>query len=234
MLTKFILIFVLLASLMVGCNLATPPMVPTIIPTVAPSLEFVQPTSMQPVSPSPLPTSISIPPSITPLSIQQAVLDPASDVIAVLKDKQMTALAAYVHPQMGLRFSPYAFVRDIDQIFPADKVAGLMADSTVYTWGVYSGSGASIDLTFADYYSQFIYDVDFANAPELSLNHRLGVSTSMDNSFEFYPGAMNVEYYFPGFDPEFQGMDWRSLRLVFMEDNNTWYLVGIIHDQWTT
>jgi hypothetical protein len=28
-------------------------------------------------------------------------------------------------------------------------------------------------------------------------------------------------------------MDWRSLRLVFMQDGGTWYLAGIIHDQWT-
>jgi (p)ppGpp synthase/HD superfamily hydrolase len=28
-------------------------------------------------------------------------------------------------------------------------------------------------------------------------------------------------------------MDWRSLRLVFEKKNDIWYLVGIIHDQWT-
>jgi UDP-N-acetyl-2-amino-2-deoxyglucuronate dehydrogenase len=30
-----------------------------------------------------------------------------------------------------------------------------------------------------------------------------------------------------------EGMDWRSLRLVFEKKNDIWYLVGIIHDQWT-
>jgi len=155
-------------------------------------------------------------------------------VIAALKDKDMTALSGFIHPQLGLRFSPYAFVRDTDQVFTVDKIAGLLADNTVYTWGDYSGSGAPINLTFTDYYSEFVYDVDFANAPEMSLNHHLGVSTSMDNIFVFYQSSMFVEFYFPGFDPQFEGMDWRSLRLVFMKDNNTWCLVGIIHDQWTT
>jgi hypothetical protein len=28
-------------------------------------------------------------------------------------------------------------------------------------------------------------------------------------------------------------MDWRSLRLVFEEQGGSWYLVGIVHDQWT-
>jgi hypothetical protein len=209
-------------------------MVPTTNHTAAPTLEFVAPTPIQLASASPVPTTISISPSANPLSAEQAVLDRAAQVIAALMDKNMTALSGYVHPQLGLRFSPYAFVRVTDQVFSVDKIAGLWVDGTVYTWGAYDGSGASIDLTFADYYSKFIYDVDFANAPQLALNHRLGVSTSMDNSHEFYPGAMIVEFYFPGFDPQFEGMDWRSLRLVFMEDNTTWYLVGVIHDQWTT
>jgi hypothetical protein len=45
---------------------------------------------------------------------------------------------------------------------------------------------------------------------------------------------MVVEYYFPGFDPQYEGMDWRSLRLIFLQDNDVWYLAGIVHDQWTT
>ena len=125
-------------------------------------------------------------------------------------------------------------MKDTDLVFTADKLASLLNDDTVYTWGAYSGSGEAINLTFAGYYAQFVYDVDFVNAPQISVNLRLGVSTSMDNAAKFYPGAMIVEYNFPGFDPNLQGMDWRSLRLVFTQDNNTWYLVGIVHDQWTT
>jgi hypothetical protein len=230
MFTKFILSFTLLASLLVGCNLASPTMVPASLPTVAPTLEFVELTPIQSISPTPPIIIITI----TPLAAQQAVLDRAADVIALIKDQDMATLSGYVHPVDGLRFSPYAYARDTDQVFPADKVAGLMADSMVYSWGAYSGSGARIDLNFTDYYSQFVYDVDFADAPQLALNHRLGVSTSMDNIFEFYQSAMFVEYYFPGFDPQLVGMDWRSLRLVFTLYNNTWYLVGINHDQWTT
>jgi hypothetical protein len=232
--TKFVLICVFLAILLAGCNLISPTMVPTTILTVAPTSEFVDSSATLPALSCPLPTAISIQPSATPLSINQMVLDEAAEVITALKAMDMTTLSSYLHPQLGLRFSPYAAVKDTDQVFPADKIAGLLADSKVYTWGAYDGSGEPIDLGFPAYYSQFIYDVDFTNAPQMALNHRLGVSTTMDNSLEFYPGAMIVEYYFPGFDPQFQSMDWRSLRLVFMEDNNTWYLVGIIHDQWTT
>ena len=50
---------------------------------------------------------------------------------------------------------------------------------------------------------------------------------------EYYQSAVVVEFYFPGFDPQYAGMDWRSLRLVFMQQGSDWFLVGIIHDQWT-
>ena len=230
MVNKFVFIVILLAGILTGCNLTSSIAAPTVISTIAPTLGFVEPTPLQPISPA----QLIIIMTATPHTAQQAVLDRAADVIHLIKNQDMTTLAGYVHPQLGLRFSPYAFVRDTDNEIPPDGIAGLLTDPTVHPWGAYSGSGEPIDLTFVDYYSQFVYDLDFANAPEISLNHRLGVSTSMDNIFAFYRSSMFVEYYFPGFDPQFEGMDWRSLRLVFMQDNDTWYLVGIIHDQWTT
>ena len=232
--SKHVLILVLLAGLMAGCNLSSPAASPTIIPSDTPTLEFIQPTSPPVSPPTPAPTAVIISPSDTPLSTDQAVLQRAAQVVAALKDMDMSAVSIFIHPQMGLRFSPYAFISGSDQLFSADQVSTLPSDSTVYNWGVYDGSGEPMDLTFTDYYAKFIYDEDFANAPQIALNHRLGVGNSIDNSMEYYPGAMIVEYYFPGFDPAYEGMDWRSLRLVFVQDNDTWYLVGIAHDQWTT
>jgi hypothetical protein len=228
---KSAVIFFLLVSLLTACNLTTSnlnkesPTIPTIPPTPLPF-----PTALPPTPP---PTAVVISPSAIPSSLNQTVLDRAGEVIQTLKSQDMVSLSSYVHPVNGVRFSPYAYVKDTDQVFSADEVVNLSSDNTIYTWGVFDGSGAPIDLSFPDYYSKFIYDVDFANAPKMALNYRLGVGNSIDNSLEFYPGAMTVEYYFPGFDPQYGGMDWRSLRLVFTEYNNTWYLTGIIHDEWT-
>ena len=55
----------------------------------------------------------------------------------------------------------------------------------------------------------------------------------LENQFEVYDNPIIVEYYFPGFNPEYEGMDWKSLRLVFEQYEDNWYLVGIIHNQWT-
>ncbi|MGB4440375.1 MAG: hypothetical protein WBJ13_14380, partial [Sedimentibacter sp.] len=54
-----------------------------------------------------------------------------------------------------------------------------------------------------------------------------------ENQYEVYENAIVVEYYFPGFNPDFGGADWKSLRLVFEEYEGAWKLVGIIHNQWT-
>ena len=145
----------------------------------------------------------------------------------------MITLSSYINPVSGVRFSPYSYLEETDRVFSANQIINIFADSKVYSWGEHAGSGEPIDLSFWDYYSRFIYDVDFANAPQMSLNGRLGGGSTIDNSPEFYPGAMIVEYYFPGIDPQYEGLDWRSLRLVFTEDNGTWYLIGIIHDAWT-
>ncbi|HUM37898.1 MAG TPA: hypothetical protein PLQ85_13585, partial [Anaerolineae bacterium] len=104
---------------------------------------------------------------------------------------------------------------------------------TLYEWGVYDGSGEPIQLTFAAYYQKFVFDHDYTTAVAVSVNERLGMGNSIDNSQEYYPGAMVVEYHFPGFDPQYGGLDWTSLRLVFQEFEGRWVLVGIIHDQWT-
>jgi hypothetical protein len=231
---KIIIVMVMLTVSLVGCNLTAAPATPTTSPTSAPTLEFNQPTSA--VLPAPT-VSQNQPIALTPgghQSVQQVVLDQAFLIIEALKDKDMNTLSQYVSPHMGLRLSPYASVKDSDQVFPSDKVGGLLTDPSTYDWGAYSGSGQPLSLTFTDYYAKFIYDVDFTNAPQVSLNFRMGVSTSMDNAAEYYAGSMVVEFHFQGFDLSLSGMDWRSLRLVFMPENNAWYLVGIIHDQWTT
>ncbi len=42
-----------------------------------------------------------------------------------------------------------------------------------------------------------------------------------------------IEYHFSGFEEEYGGMDWVSLRLVFVQEGGQWYLVGLVNDRWT-
>ncbi len=161
----------------------------------------------------------------------------AAEAVMALKDGDLDTLSTLVHPILGVRFSPYATVYPGptgDPVFSADEIRGLMGDPSVYTWGAYDGSGLPIDATFAQYYEEFVYDVDFVRPDVVGFNQRVGQGSSIDNIPTVYPDGEVVEYHFEGFDPQYAGIDWRSLRLVFEEHNGAWYLVGIVHDEWTT
>jgi hypothetical protein len=158
----------------------------------------------------------------------------SKQAITAIKNKDFTALANLVdHAGPGLRFSPYTFVTNNDQVFTKTQVQSLLTNRTQYLWGYAAGSGAPINLTFTNYYPQFVYSKDFANAPQVSATQPIGHGNMVNNVAQFYNGSITVEYHFPGFDPTLQGMDWQSLKLVFQQKNNSWYLVGVVHDQWT-
>jgi len=109
-----------------------------------------------------------------------------------------------------------------------------MRSPTTYTWGTYlDGSGTPIELKFKDYYPLFVYSADFANPDQKAFNQSIGQGNTINNLTAYYPGAEFVEYHFTGFDPQLEGKDWQSLRLVFLIQNGKYYLIGIVHDQWT-
>lgn len=156
------------------------------------------------------------------------------NVIEIIKDKDMEELASYVHPTKGVRFTAYDYIdTEWDQIFLPEDLPALEADNQEYRWGYYDGIGDPIDLTFNEYYDEFIYDEDFANPEIIGNNISIGRGNTINNIEEVYPDAHFIEFHFSGFDPEFAGIDWKSLKLVFEEENGTWYLVGVVHGQWT-
>jgi len=157
------------------------------------------------------------------------------EALAALKSRDGAALAALVHPGKGLRFSLYGHVfTDRDVVIPRDSVTRLFADTTHRLWGEEDGSGAPIRLTFADYYKRFVYDVDFASAPQQRADSTpIRPGNSLFNLREAYPRGRWIELHFPGFDPKYEGMDWRSLWLVFEPVGGDWKLVGLVHGRWT-
>lgn len=172
-------------------------------------------------------------PQSSPAATEALSLEATADrVIQALADKNLDNVAMYVHPQQGVRFSPYAYVREEHQVFMGEELPGLLASEQALTWGRYDGSGEPIELTFEAYYEEFVYSSDFANADQVAVNERLGQGNTINNIDAFYPEASFVEYYIPGTE-EYGGMDWESLRLVFVQAEGSWMLVGIVHDEWT-
>ncbi len=165
----------------------------------------------------------------------------ADEIIEALKAEDMAKLSQFVDPSAGVRFSPYTNIKDTHLVFTRSQFANAFSDSTVYTWGNYEGSGAPIQLTFSGYYERFVYNRDFASATAIGYNHPLSNATVLDNSTTFYPNSIIVEYYLPDANQDYDaGLDWQSLKLVFEQMSpvgsnpaGQWYLVGIIHSQWT-
>jgi hypothetical protein len=164
-----------------------------------------------------------------------AVAARAGQIVRAFRDQDWAAVAGVIHPDKGVRFSPYTYVRPegTDLSFSADQFVGLTEDETVYRWGVFDGSGEPIDMTFLDYHARFIYDADFAWPSAIGFNEIVGAGNTINNLAEVYPGAQVVEFHLPGSDPRFGGMDWRSLRLVLEQVDGAWLLIAVVHDEWT-
>lgn len=158
----------------------------------------------------------------------------AEQVIEAIGKKDAEKVAEYVHPIKGVRFTPYTHVSlEQDLVFSKEEMRNFFRDQSSYLWGYYDGKGNEIFLTPADYYEEFIYSEDFVNAEEIGYNEVLSSGNMLENQFEVYSNSIVVEYYFPGFNSDYAGMDWRSLRLVFEKYQNSWTLTGVIHNQWT-
>ncbi len=160
----------------------------------------------------------------------------ATTVLRALKSGNMETVAAWAHPEKGVRFSPYAYVdTEKDQVLTREELTDAMASSEVRNWREFAGNGDMIELTYADYHKRFVYDADFMEDAEIGLNESLGEGTTINNLNEVYPADTHdyVEYHIAGIDPALEGMDWRSLRLVFEKMGMDHVLVGIVHDQWT-
>jgi hypothetical protein len=172
--------------------------------------------------------------------VSDPVASLAARAILAIRDHDMAELAGLVHPVKGVMFSPYTYVRPLqgapgaaDLVFSPAQLEGLWSDTTVYQWGTFDGSGEPIQMSFRQYYDRFVYDVDFAQPDVVGFDATIGQGNTINNIAIVYPIAVTVEYHFEGFDPQYAGMDWRSLRLVIEEYGGTWYVVGIVHDEWT-
>lgn len=236
----------LLALLLSGCGAspsggnsdsAPDPTAPTVSPS--PSLpggsvildgNQATAVSSPPASASPSPTSS---PDASQPDSQPSLQQAAQDIMDILRSRDLDRLAKVIDPEQGLRFSPYAHIDSkTAQHFEAGKLPSFKDDGKL-VWGAYDGSGEPIELTFREYFEKFVYDQDFASAPNVSVNELVGKGNVPFNGLELYPDASYVEFHYPGFDKKNEGMDWESLIVVVRPVDEGWKLCAIAHAQWT-
>lgn len=153
-------------------------------------------------------------------------------IIQSLKDKNYKSFAEYIHPEIGVRFSMYAFVNpEQDKKFSKTDFEKYQPSKTIFTWGMLDGSGDLYKATINDYLGKWVYSKDFATG-QVSLNEFQGSGNSLNNLKKIYPNADFTENFLKGSEAN-SGMDWKCLRLVFEESQGKYYLVAVINDQWT-
>lgn len=162
------------------------------------------------------------------------LLERAGQVLEALKAKDYTALAQRVHPQLGVTLTPYSTVDpSLDNVLSRSQVARLAEDQEKRIWGLYDGSGEPIRCTGIEYFNRYVFNADYTEAPQVGIDTVLISGNALENVADAYEDARFVEYHFPGIDPKMEGFDWCSLKLVFQVWNNDWYLVGLVHGEWT-
>lgn len=164
--------------------------------------------------------------------VDVAPMERALEALHALQGADGQRLADLAHPTKGVRFSPYAAVRtDGDRVFRSDQLRTLSTDQTVYHWGTQDGNGRPIDLTLSEYLQRFVRLKELPTV-EVGYNQLLKTGNTRSNITEVYPQGVFVEFHYPG-TGEHADYTWSSVRLVLEQVRGTWYLVGVINDQWT-
>jgi hypothetical protein len=155
-------------------------------------------------------------------------------ILTSLRDKNYKQFVSYFHPE-GVRFSPYGYIDTTNavRLTAVNFLLQQQKNSKIF-WGLYDGSGDSILLHTNEYIKRFVYNADFLHAEKKAVNKIIGHGNSLNNIKNIYPNADFTESHFSGFDKKYGGMDWTSLRLVFSKLNGRYYLIAVIHDQWTS
>jgi hypothetical protein len=161
----------------------------------------------------------------------------AKEILQHAEKKEYSKIADYIHPTKGIRFSPYTYVDTAEhKHFTAAEFREQVEKNAKkkVLWGTSDPLGEDILLTVEGYFKEFGYDKKYLEEGSFGFNQVIGSSTVINNIEEAYPGATFVEAYWVPKDEEKAPYEWGSVRLVFAVENGQSYLVGWIHDTWST
>ena len=148
----------------------------------------------------------------------------------------MIRLAELSHPS-GVRFSPYSSVPERARVLLPSTLPAALADPRKFVWGE---DNVPIEMTFAQYFSRYVWDRDYSQGVEGRPEQPRGAGCGghcpwADNADQLYPRARVVEIHvpeiLPGTYPAQFGCEWRSLRIWFEQDRGRWRLVALVHHE---
>jgi hypothetical protein len=156
----------------------------------------------------------------------------AYSVASCLRSGDYETLADYVNPEYGLVLSPYPNINlSSNKCLSPQRVAAIGKDEEVFVWGARDGTDEPIQMTSGEYFSAYVYDRDYLNAPVISINRAAKTGNSLENVAAVFPEGAFVDFYIPPSSEE--ALDWSILRLVFEDYKGILKLSAIIHSQYT-
>jgi len=161
--------------------------------------------------------------------------DTLSDkILQLLARNELLKLADWVHPELGICFSPYAYADSARMRCMTAKGLRYLAGipDSVRRWGEQDGTGEPLRLSWNQYRRKFVWDKDYANLGTRRNAPAMSRGNSLLNAYSLFPGAAVVEWYVPG-NERYAYMDWGSLYLVYLFRGGRWWLRAVVHDQWT-
>ena len=154
------------------------------------------------------------------------------EILTLLKTKNYTELAQFIHPEKGIRFSMYGYVQHKkDKIFTKEEFQKYIETDIKFTWGEKDGTGDLLQMSIKNYLEKWVFLKDFTIA-ETFTDETKSRGNTLNNLKEIYPHSIYTENYLKG-SKEYSEMDWNALRLVFEEFEGKLFLVGLINDRWT-
>lgn len=167
------------------------------------------------------------------MSQQDSIKATARQILVFFKENNYPELSKYFSSE-GVVFSPYGFIDPTNskKLTPEDFLESINK-KWILTWGNFDGTGEPIKLSVTAYLKKFVYNADYLNAEAVGYDAIMKQGNSSNNLKELFPNHHYIDYHFSGFDQKLDGMDWTSLRLVFEKEDGQYFLVAVIHDQWT-
>lgn len=166
-------------------------------------------------------------------ALNKELLADAFAVAEAFRDRNYQVLSDWIHPTDGVYFIPYSTVKpDENQHFSKADVRNFAGIKDSYVWGTIDGEGSPISLTPEAYIDRYVYDYDFLQAPIVGINTVVKTGNSLENVKDAFPDCEFVEFHYPG-STKYDGLDWKSLKLVFSMTDGGRRLVAVIHSEWT-
>jgi len=164
---------------------------------------------------------------------QSDVTKTATLVLEAIKNKNYEALENLTSTSgLSLSFTPNLDLSKNN--VSKDEVSNIPNNTNVYLFGYSDGKGDPINLTVYQFINEMIYTNDYQKADEIAINKIVDKGTNSINTLIKDIGSRTlVAFHFKGFNPEYTGMDWTTLYLVFDLENGSYKLRGIAKNNWT-